>query len=160
MPRNAPSDQFEELSLEEVSEALSKGKRSMVATVAFATHLKWEDGIPRVVGTPVRMSQSPAERLLETLKVSLDLPYQGNDPSLQGLTFGEAMVVQEARKAAHGDSAAFGRIMDRIVGPPVQKSQSVNLNGDLSDFLDKVSEQSKSVVIDIATETSQDMSDL
>lgn len=143
----------DELSLENVSQALSKEKPLLGRTVAFATMLQWgADGIPRVVGTPVRMAASPAEKLMETMKACLDLPYDGNDPSLQNLTMAEAMVIQEARKAAHGDSYAFGRIMDRIVGPPVQKSQSVNVNADLSDFLDKVAEQSKEVVIDITAE--------
>ena len=157
MPKNLAGNDFEELSLEEVSQALSKGKRALAPMVAFATHLQWVDGIPKVVGTPIRMSQSPAERLLETLKVSLDLPYGGNDPFLRGLSFGEVMVVQEARKAEEGDSGAFGRIMDRIVGPPVQKSQTVSIHGDLSEFLDKVSEQTK--VIDITVDQS-DVSDL
>lgn len=150
-----------ELSLEEVQDALSKGKRSMVPTVAFSTLLQWgSDGVPKIVGVPVRMAMNPAEKLLETLKVSLDLPYDGNDPSLQNLTMGEAMVVQEARKAAHGDSAAYNRIMDRLVGAPVQRSESVNFNGNLSDFLDKVAVQTTDMTIDVQAEVKPDMSDL
>lgn len=143
--------------LQEVQEVLESEKRPPCHTVAFATLIQWEDGIPKVVGVPVRMSQSPAEKLLETLKMSLDLPYDGQDPSLQNLTIGEAMVVQEARKAAHGDSAAFGRIMDRLVGAPVQRSQSMNLNGNLSDFLDKVSSETKETIIDIELNNSDNL---
>lgn len=145
--------------LQEVQEVLEGEKRALCPTVAFATHLRWTDGIPQIVGTPIRMAMNPAEKLMETMKACLDLPYDGDDPSLQGLTMAEAMVIQETRKAAHGDSDAYNRILDRIVGPPVQKTQSVNFSGDLSEFLDKVSDQTREVVIDIKAEP-QDMSDL
>lgn len=160
MAKKPATSQFEELSLEEVHEALSKTKNALAPTVAFATYLQWDDGIPKIVGTPIRMSQSPAEKLFEALTLSLDMPYDGDDPSLQGMTMGWAMAIQEARKAAQGDSGAFSRIMDRIVGPPVQKSQTMNFNGNLSDFLDKVSEHTKEVVIDVTPEPRPNMDDL
>jgi hypothetical protein len=164
-PSKAPSDQFEDLSLQEIEDVLKSKKRALGPVVAFSTHIQWQDGMPKVVGIPIKMAESPAERILETLKISLDLPYDGNDPSLANLTMGEAMVVQEARKAAHGDSAAFERIMNRLVGAPIQKSQNVNLNANLGDFLDKVSAQTKEVAIDITAEVKpdpdpQDVSDL
>jgi hypothetical protein len=160
-PFKASGDSFEELSLEEVQDVLSKDKRALGPSVAFATLLQWgDDGIPKVVGIPIRMSQSPAEKLLEALKISLDMPYQGNDPSLQGLSMGWAMNIQEARKAAQGDSAAYHRIMDRLVGAPVQRSQSMNFNGDLSDFLDKVGAQTKEVAIDITADVKDDNSNV
>jgi hypothetical protein len=55
--------------------------------------------------------------------------------------------------------------MNRLVGAPIQKSQNVNLNANLGDFLDKVSAQTKEVAIDITAEVKpdpdpQDVSDL
>lgn len=151
-------DNFEDLSVGEVQDMLSKEKRALSHTVVFAAHLKWEDGAPKIVGVPVRMAMSPAEKFMETMKACLDLPYDGDDPSLKGLNMGEAMNVQQARKAANGDSAAFNLIMDRLVGAPVQRS--MNFTGDLSDFLDKVSDQTKEVVIDVTADVKDDMSDL
>jgi hypothetical protein len=99
----------------------------------------------------------------ELLEISLDLPYSGEDKSLEGLTMGEALIVSMAKQAAEGDATARREILDRVLGQSVQKTQNLNLTGDLNSFLDHVSERTRTSTITITPEempVNADLSDL
>jgi len=129
---------------EEASRALSN------PVVKFNTLLAYgEDGLPRLVGRPVRMDSDPQSVILALIKTFMDCPYDGRDKSLEGLTMGEAMTLQRVRAAANGDSYAFEALMNRLVGEPVKRQQNVTLTGDLGTFLDKVASSTRTTILDV-----------
>lgn len=117
--------------------------------VAYRAELEWKEGIPFLVSAPVKISEQPEATLRILLRRCLDLPYDGKDPSFKGLSQGEAMIIQMTRDAANGDSDARTQIIDRILGRPQQNIKSVNLSGDLNDFLDKVARETQIQTVDI-----------
>jgi hypothetical protein len=123
--------------------------------VTYRALLEWREGVPYLVSAPVKLSEAPENSLRALLRKCLDLPYDGKDPSLQGLTQGEAMIVNLSRDAAAGFPEARTAILDRFLGRPTQNIQSVNLSGDLNSFLDKVARETKIEAIDVTSEESQ-----
>jgi|ERR1700723_1187791 len=53
----------------------------------------------------------------------------------EGYTNIETAVYQEVREAARGSASALTRLLDRTVGPVVQKTANTNLNVSLVEFL-------------------------
>lgn len=125
--------------------------------------LAWVNGEPRIVGRPDVFDKRQAEqRLRDLMKVSLNLPYSGPEPELQGLTNGEAMIVQMARQAAAGNRDARQDILDRIMGRPQQNIKSLRVNADLNDFLDQLEDPPEPLDIDpnVSRETSDPAEEL
>lgn len=122
-------------------------------TVDYRSLISWKDGIPYLSQAPVRVSQDPREILPSLLRLALDLPYSGLDPTLQGLTNAEAMVISHARKAAEGDQYSTDMILDRVVGKPPQTIKSVALTGDINDFLDRVAAQEFKTTVEVVVQT-------
>jgi hypothetical protein len=110
-------------------------------TVDFRAMLTWRDGIPYLTQSPEKLSNDPAAAIPELFMKVLDLPYHGKNPDYAGLTNGEAMAISHATRAADGDIDSTHILLDRIAGKPSQKIQSVQLTGNLSDFLDKVAQE-------------------
>lgn len=120
--------------------------------VKFSTLLTYgEDGIPRLVGRPVRMDTDPQSVIIALIKTFMDCPYDGKDESLKDLTLGEAMTLQRVRAAANGDAFAFDALMNRLVGEPVKRQQNVTLTGDLGTFLDKVAASTRTTIVEVST---------
>lgn len=117
--------------------------------VDYRALIEWREGVPHLVSAPVRLSEAPEDALRVLLRRCLDLPYDGRDPTLQGLSQGEAMVINWARQAAAGDAEARTAIVDRFLGRPKQSVESVSLTGNLNDFLDKVAAQTVTETIDV-----------
>jgi len=124
--------------------------------VDYRAEIIWVDGIPTLANAPVRLSAAPKSSMEALLMKVLDLPYDGKDPALQGLTNGEATMVNLARDAAAGMPSAREIVLDRVMGKPQQniKSESVNLTGDLNEFLDKVAEKTRVQTVDVPAEVS------
>jgi hypothetical protein len=132
-----------------------------IALVSYRAELEWKDGIPHLVNAPVRLSEAPASAMTELLKKVLDLPYETQDASLQGLSNGEAMIVNWVRQAAAGDDDARTGVLDRLMGKPKQSIESVSLTGNLNDFLDSVAEKTRTQTIDITVKAEvNDVEDL
>lgn len=117
--------------------------------VDYRAELEWRDGVPYLINAPVRISEQPEATLRTLLRKCLDLPYDGRDPTLKGLSQGEAMIINMTRDAASGDSDARTQVIDRFLGRPTQKSEAVNLTGDLNEFLDKVAEATKIETVEV-----------
>lgn len=122
--------------------------------VTYQAEIKWVDGVPTLANAPVRISANPVEALTDLVVKALDLPYSGRDPALQGLSCGEAMAINAARQAAEGDHDARNMILDRVIGRPKQKTETVTVTGTLNDFLDHVAREEKITTVDVTfTET-------
>ena len=91
-----------------------------------------QDGETLPVG-PKRLSPSEIVHQLQTI---VSMPYLGDDPELIGMTLLEAGMYAAAREAARGDVDALNKILDRLVGKPIQ--QIVSASGTLKEFLDGI----------------------
>lgn len=129
-----------------------------VPSITYRAEIEWKDGLPRLVNAPVRLSESPENGMQALLRKVLDLPYDGSDPSLVGLSNGEAMIINMARDAASGDHDARTQVLDRLLGRPQQNIKSVTLSGDLNEFLDKVAAETQTQTVDITVQA--EMSDV
>jgi hypothetical protein len=58
-----------------------------------------------------------------------------------------------ARDAADGDATARADILDRIMGKAQQNIKSVNLSGDINEFLDRVAASTRTTTVEIETPT-------
>lgn len=122
------------------------------------TQLVWVDGEPKIRTVPELFNKNSTERsLLELAKACLNLPYDGKDPRLQGLTKGEAMIVTLVDDASNGSQKAREELMDRIMGKPQQNVKSLKVTADLGDYLDSLQDPpipaAQDNVIDVSRET-------
>lgn len=115
----------------------SDQKVSVLPGVNYATHLKWKDGKPVIVGVPI-VEGAVAPRMKELLIEAMNLPYDGPDQRYAGLSKGEAMIIELVDQASLGCSTARKEVLDRALGKPVQNIRSVSLRGTIEDFLDEL----------------------
>jgi len=78
---------------------------------------------------------SPSE-IVSSIREIVARKYKGEDESKWGMTMLEAALVTAAEKAADGDLDALTRILDRLLGKPVQ--QTITASGTLKEFLDEL----------------------
>jgi hypothetical protein len=90
------------------------------------------DGVVIPVGP---RNLSPNEIVAQIKDVVLR-PYTGDNPALWGKSLFEAMLVTMAQMAADGDLDAAGKILDRLLGKPLQ--QTVTATGTLKEFLSEI----------------------
>lgn len=62
------------------------------------------------------------------------MPYMGPEADKIGMTLIEAALYAAAKKAADGDLDALTKLLDRLMGKPLQ--QTVQATGTLREFLD------------------------
>lgn len=63
-------------------------------------------------------------------------PYMGKNVELLGMTLLEAALYSAAKKAAEGDLDALEKLLNRLMGKPIQ--QVVSATGTLKEFLDGI----------------------
>jgi hypothetical protein len=112
----------------------------------YSAKIRWVNGLPELASVPALLSDNPQETLNTLLKVYLDVPYEGSDPNLMGLSLGEAIVKNTLTLAAEGDATARAMVFDRVIGKVTQRTETVNVSGTLNDFLDAVA---KKHIIDV-----------
>ena len=78
---------------------------------------------------------SPAE-IVGQIKDMVSLPYMGKEPDKIGMTLIEAAIYSAAKKAADGDLDALEKVLNRLMGKPVQ--QVISATGSLKEFLDAI----------------------
>jgi len=83
---------------------------------------------------PVGPKQLTPGEIVGTLKDIVSGPYEGPNAAKIGMTKLEAAIYSLAEAAADGDHDALERILNRLMGKPVQ--QVVQATGSLSEFLD------------------------
>lgn len=88
---------------------------------------------------PVGSSRMTPSEILVQIRTVVALPYMGNEPDKIGMTLMEAALYAAAKKAADGDVDALNKLLDRLVGKPVQ--QVVQATGTLREFLDMIARE-------------------
>ncbi len=78
---------------------------------------------------------SPSE-ITQQIKDAVGRMYSGTDADKIGMTLIEAALYSVAKKAADGDLDALTKLLDRLMGKPVQ--QTVTATGTLKEFLDGI----------------------
>jgi hypothetical protein len=80
-------------------------------------------------------SLSPSE-IVSQLKDLVSLPYHGGEADKIGMTLIEAALYSAAKKAADGNLDALEKILNRLMGKPMQTV--VSASGTLKEFLDGI----------------------
>jgi hypothetical protein len=86
---------------------------------------------------------SPSE-ITNQIKEAVGLPYLGKEADKIGMTLLEAALYSAAKKAADGDVDALTKLLDRLMGKPVQ--QVVQATGTLKEFLDGIARSDPAIV--------------
>lgn len=107
----------------------------------YSSMVIWENGMPKVAVARIFDGPKAAGSLKAFMQEALNLPYSGGEPEYQNLSKGEVILLRLLNDAAGGDHSARSEVMDRVMGKPLQTTQSVNLRGSLEDFLDSVKEE-------------------
>lgn len=80
-------------------------------------------------------NMSPSE-IVAQIRDVVTRPYCGKDASKIGMCLLEAALVAAAESAADGNLDALNKILDRLMGKPVQ--QTITASGTLREFLDEL----------------------
>jgi hypothetical protein len=80
---------------------------------------------------------SPSE-ISRQIREVVAMPYMGRDVDKIGMTLLEAALFSAAKAAADGDVDALNKLLDRLVGKPVQ--QTVVATGTLAEFLNQIAQ--------------------
>ena len=78
---------------------------------------------------------SPSE-IVGQIREVVARKYTGEDETKWGMSLLEAALVTAAEKAAEGDLDALNKILDRLLGKPIQ--QTIQATGTLREFLDEL----------------------
>jgi len=78
---------------------------------------------------------SPSE-IVANIREVVARKYIGEDETKWGMSLLEAALLTAAEKAADGDLDALSRILDRLLGKPIQ--QTIQATGTLREFLDEL----------------------
>ena len=107
------------------------------------------------VRIPVRATGLAPAEILQTIQGAVGRKYEGRDVKKHGMTLLEAALVSAAEQASEGDLEALEKLLNRLLGKPVQ--QVLTATGSLRDFLDTVGKTTEVIdVPQVVTETPQD----
>ena len=81
---------------------------------------------------------SPSE-IVSQIRDVVARKYVGEDETKWGMSLLEAALVAAAEKAAEGDLDALNKILDRLLGKPLQ--QTIQATGTLREFLDQIAHE-------------------
>ena len=81
---------------------------------------------------------SPSE-IVSSIREIVARKYKGEDESKWGMSMLEAALMAAAEKAADGDLDALNKILDRLLGKPLQ--QTIQATGTLREFLDQIAHE-------------------
>ena len=98
---------------------------------------------------PVGRGQITPAQILEQFKSVVALPYSGKEADKIGMTLIEAALYSAAKKAADGDTDAMEKILNRLMGKPLQQVQNLNMTTTLKEFLDAIARTECGSAIDV-----------
>lgn len=78
-----------------------------------------------------------ASQVKDIIEATWNSPYPAcpiTEPDLVNMTYGQVAVYKQVYQAAHGDGQAFDRVVDRMIGRPMQVNQNLNVNKSYKDF--------------------------
>lgn len=96
---------------------------------------------------PIGPKQLSPQDILVQLRDVVSQPYTGLDADKIGMTLLEAALYAAAKKAAEGDTDALTKLLDRLMGKPVQ--QVLSASGSLKEFLDAIAKSEPAANRDI-----------
>lgn len=79
-----------------------------------------------------------ASEVKSTIEVIWNNPYPACpvlEPEFVGLSYGQVAILKQVLLASQGDPGAFDRVLDRMVGRPLQVNKNMNVNKNYRDFL-------------------------
>lgn len=76
-----------------------------------------------------------AVEIVKSIEDALSSEYTGKDLKKSGLTKAAAAFLALAEKAQDGDGEALEKILNRLIGKPIQQINSFNVSASLSEFL-------------------------
>ncbi len=76
-----------------------------------------------------------AQDVVERIKELVCTTYKGEDVRKHGMTLLDAAILSAGERAADGDLVALEKILNRILGKPIQQVATLQVSGTLGDFL-------------------------
>lgn len=95
---------------------------------------------------PIGRQQMTPQQILARIKETVGMQYMGRDVEKIGMTLLEAAMYEAAKKASEGDLDALEKLLNRLMGKPVQ--QVISATGSFKDFLDMVANSSEPREVD------------
>jgi len=84
---------------------------------------------------PLGARRMSAVDIMKSIEEALSSDYTGKDVQKIGLTKAAAAFLALAEKAQDGDGEALEKILNRLIGKPIQQINSFNVSASLSEFL-------------------------
>ncbi|MDE1866580.1 MAG: hypothetical protein KGI08_02570 [Thaumarchaeota archaeon] len=84
-----------------------------------------------------------------TLKEIWTMPYDADpilEPEFTGLTYGQVILMEQAKRAIGGDGGAVDRILDRLIGKPEQINKNMNISGTYAEWLEQIDKMEKETI--------------
>lgn len=91
-------------------------------------------------GVVVPMGAKPvtAQEVSDMIRGVAGKMYDGQDPQKRGMTLIEAALFEAAKQAADGDGDSLDRLLNRLLGKPLQQVASISTTATLKEFLDNI----------------------
>lgn len=98
------------------------------------------DGIAVVGGevVPTGVNRMSPSEISKQIRDVVAMQYSGTDPEKIGMTLLEAALFAAAKKAADGDTDALNKLLDRLMGKPMQTVMQAT--GTLAEFLNQIAQ--------------------
>lgn len=87
---------------------------------------------------PIGAQQITPAEILDQLKDVVRMPYMGTEADKIGMTLIEAALFAAVKKAADGDTDALEKVLNRLMGKPLQQVANLNMTTTLKEFLDGI----------------------
>lgn len=90
------------------------------------------------------LSKTKFDRPAIQLQAMMDMEYPADpllEPHLVGMTFGQVALMQQVTQAAGGNGYALDRVLNRMIGTPINTNVNVNKEMTYQDFLDNIAVQ-------------------
>jgi len=75
------------------------------------------------------------------LKALWDMPYDADpilEPDFIGLTHGQVVMFRQIKLAAEGEGSSVDRVLNRMIGMPVQTTKNLNVRTTYQEYLDEI----------------------
>lgn len=80
----------------------------------------------------------------ENIKAMWNMPYPADpilEPDLVGLTFGRVILFKQILAAAKGEGMSVDRLLNRMIGMPVQVQKTLSVQTSYQEYLDQIAKQ-------------------
>lgn len=95
------------------------------------------------------MGRIKASEVKSSIEALWNSPYPACpvlEPECANMTYGQVAVMRQVQLAASGDPSAFDRLVDRMIGRPMQVNQNLNVNKSYRDFCADIAREEGMVI--------------